>query len=310
MLEAEFKGTVKIKSCFENVASMDLSATVEISETLRTKPFRLDCWQAVPMHRPRFAWCSERIEGHLEGLEFDPQRFWTDVKAVAAYPETSQWIQPGKEWRGESVGAVFPTCMKSIPRKAPPPKPAGLSRCDEATVNRWVSDEFRFPPYQYKDHFLIYSEDTWRLLSPVERELLLGYGFRHTAVCLSASDIKSNKRRYEDCRLSLLGDSFSIYSFVIFAFSLAIRFVTRVPYSHLCSRMGMAPGFLAPIRLSSPLERCLRYGCPPKLRELYQVQELNRILLKRTDHTGSDVRLTSGEPLSSKIFPRQAVSAQ
>ena len=310
LLEAEFKATVKIKFCLENVASMDLSATVQISEALQTKPFRLDCWQAVPMHRPRFAWCSERIEGHLEGLEFTSDRFWTDVKAVAPYPETSQWIQPGKEWKGEGVQAVFPTCMKSIPRVAPPPKPAGLDRCNEATINRWVSDEFRFPPYQYREQFLITSEDSWRLLSPVERELLLGYGYRHTAVCLSASDIKSNNKRYEDCRLSLLGDSFSIYSFVIFAFSLAIRYVTRVPYSHLCNRMGMAPGFLAPIRLLAPLGRCLKYGSPPNLGALYQVQQLNRILLKRTDHTGSDVRLTSGEPLSSKIFPRQAVSAQ
>ncbi len=310
VLEAEFKGTVKVKSCFENVASMDLTATEQISEALQRRPYRLDCWQAVPTHRPRFAWCSERIEGHMDGLECTPHRYWTEVKAVAPYPETSQWIQPGKVWEGEGLHAVLPTCMKSIPRVNPPPKPAGLDRCNEATINRWVSDEFRFPPYQYKEQFLITSEESWRLLSPVERELLLGYGYRHTAVCLSASDIKSNKRRYEDCRLSLLGDSFSVYSFVIFAFSLAIRYVPRVPYSHLCNRMGLAPGFLAPVRLLAPVARCLKYGSPPNLRGPFQVEQLNRILLKRTDHTGSDVRLTSGEPLSSKIFPRQAVSAQ
>lgn len=246
----------------------------------------------------------------MEGLQFEPHKYWTEVTAEAEKPQTEQWLEPGKVWEGEKSHGVFPTCMKSIPRKTPPPRPAGLDRCDENTIQRWVADEFRFPPYQYKQHFLITSPDSWRLLSPVERELLLGYGFRHTAVCMSASDIKSNKRRYEDMRLSLLGDSFSIYSFVIFAFALSFRYVTRVPYSHLCRRMGMAPGFLAPVRLVAPLCRSLSYGCPPKAFDQYNLQHLNRILLKRTDHTGSDVRLTSGEPLSAKIFPRQAVSAQ
>lgn len=310
ILNLEFKDAVRIKFCFENVASMDVSATQDISEALKTKPYRLDPVQAVPMHRPRYAWCSERIEGMMEGLHFEPQRYWTEVTAEAEKPQTEQWLEPGKVWEGEKSHGVFPTCMKSIPRKTPPPRPAGFDRCDENTIQRWVADEFRFPPYQYKQHFLITSPDSWRLLSPVERELLLGYGFRHTAVCMSASDIKSNKRRYEDMRLSLLGDSFSIYSFVIFAFALSFRYVTRVPYSHLCKRMGMAPGFLAPVRLVAPLCRSLSYGCPPKALDQYNLQHLNRILLKRTDHTGSDVRLTSGEPLSAKIFPRQAVSAQ
>ena len=59
---AEFRDTVKIKFGFENVASMDLSAAQEISEALRTKPYRLDCADSVPMHRPRFAWVSEKVE--------------------------------------------------------------------------------------------------------------------------------------------------------------------------------------------------------------------------------------------------------
>lgn len=200
--------------------------------------------------------------------------------------------------------------MKSIPRSSPPPKPAGIERCDDATISRWTSDAFRFPPYQYKEKFLITSNPTWRLLSPVEREILLGYGFRHTAVCMSASDIKSSMRRYGDTRLSLLGDSFSIFSFVIFAYALSIKFVTRVPYQHLCLRMGMAPGFLAPARLTAPVGRSLQYGTPLKFQAGFGVRDLNSTLLKRTDHTGSDVRLVSGERLSSKIFPRQAVCAQ
>ncbi len=310
VLKAEFKSAVKIKSCFENVASMDSSAAQEISEALGTKPYRVDCWQAVPMHRPRFAWISEKVEGMMPGLEFTPQAFWTDIVAKAEYPAVEQWLQAGRIWDGGQSHAVFPTCMKSIPRTSPPPKPAGIDRCDGETIARWVSDEYRFPPYQYKDQFLITSASSWRLLSPVERELLLGYGFRHTAVCMSASDIKSNKRKYEDVRLSLLGDSFSVFSFVIFAYALSIKFTTRAPYQHWCNRMGMAPGYLSPARLVAPIARKLCYGTPKGVRGSFGVRALNQILLKRTDHTGSDVRLVSGEQLVSKIFPRQAVCAQ
>ena len=310
VLRVEFKDAVKIKHCLENVASMDVEAAQQISEALQTTPYRVDCSDAVPMHRPRYAWLSERIEDLIEGVEFEGQHYWTDIIARCPYPATDQWLQEGRTWEGEHSQTIFPTCMKAIPRSAPPAKPAGLSRCDGETISRWRSDSYRFPPYQYRKQFLITTPSSWRLLSPVERELLLGYGFRHTAVCMSASDIKSNPTRYEDVRLSLLGDSFSIYSFVIFAYALSINYVTRAPYQHWCQRMGMAPGFLAPPRLMAHLCRKLQYGTPLQFLDGVSVSNLNSILLKRTDHTGSDVRLVSGEQLASKIFPRQAVCAQ
>jgi len=108
---------------------MDLSAAQEISEALRTKPYRLDCADSVPMHRPRFAWVSEKVEGLLTGIDFDPQAFWTTIIAQAPYPEVTQWIQPGMQWLESEPHTIFPTCMKSIPRSSPPPKPAGIERC-------------------------------------------------------------------------------------------------------------------------------------------------------------------------------------
>ena len=201
--------------------------------------------------------------------------------------------------------------MKAIPRKFPPKNPAGLHKCDEATVDRWKADEYRCPPYQYKEQFLLTKGRTWRLLSPPERELLLGYGIGHTRSCLSASDIKGQEQRYEDIRCSLLGDSFSIYSFVMWAVALSYHFAPRVAYSHLAHRAGLAPGFRAPWRLVAPISRRLNYGnilssslSPPS------VETVNRILLRRTNHTGSDVRIISGEVLNPKCYPRQAVASK
>ncbi len=309
LLKAEFKGIVAIKHCFENVASMDASATIAISDALQCTPYRVNCVDAVPMNRPRFAWVSEELDGVLEGISLDPQKLWTEVRAPASYPQTGQWIQPLHRWLGEDDQIAFPTCMKSIPREHPPPKPAGLQKCDENCIARWKADKFRYPPYQYKEKYLIVTDSTWRLLSASEREILLGYGYGHTLPCMSASTIKQNKQRYEDARCSLLGDSFSIYSFIIFAYLLSVRFLPRIHYTLLADRMGLAPGFRAPIRLKAQLGRTLQYGAPNKLFEGMCVQDLNKELLKRTDHTGSDIRIVSGEVLNKKIFPRQSVSA-
>lgn len=61
----------------------------------------------------------------------------------ATFPSAASWITPGWEQVDETV--IYPTFMKSIVRKRPPPNPAGLRRCDPSTVGRWQSDSFRFP---------------------------------------------------------------------------------------------------------------------------------------------------------------------
>ena len=93
----------------------------------------------------------DALTGTLEGCFTDVwitnKRYWREVYAEAPYPQSHQWLTEGYTWEGEKVGAVFPTCMKSIPRSSPPPKPAGLDKCDAATRQRWREDEFRYPPY-------------------------------------------------------------------------------------------------------------------------------------------------------------------
>ncbi len=302
---------VVVKSLVENVASMDKEAAMEISALLGTVPYRLDSADAVPMHRPRYAWSSESLEEKIAGVSVEAKGYWKEVSACAEYPLTSSWLQEGFEWKGESWGAVFPTCMKAIPRNFPPKNPAGLHKCDEATVARWRADEYRYPPYQYKEQYLLTKGRVWRLLSPPERELLLGYGIGHTRSCLSASDIKGHEQRYEDIRCSLLGDSFSVYSFVMWAVALSFHFAPRVAYSHLAHRAGLAPGFRAPWRLVAPISRSLNYGnILSSSVSQPSVETLNRILLRRTNHTGSDVRIISGEVLNPKCYPRQAVASK
>ena len=109
-------------------------------------PYKLDSVDAVPMRRPRFCWTSECIENKVSGVTVTEGRYWREVHAPAAYPLQQNWLTEGYEWTGGSTGAVFPTCLKSIPRTQPPPRPAGLNKCDRATIQRWKDTNIGIPP--------------------------------------------------------------------------------------------------------------------------------------------------------------------
>eukprot|EP00438_Fugacium_kawagutii_P003316 Skav229330 [mRNA] locus=scaffold2917:69352:73753:- [translate_table: standard] len=288
----------------ENVASMDREAAQEISEVLGSKPYRVDSAQSVPIHRPRFCWTNVEIHP-LEDVWLEEKEHWVEVNLCHAYPTDDQWLTEGAVWP-YSGEAVFPTAMKAIPRVRPPPRPAGLNRVGQDAILRWQADDFRFPPYQYDDRFVIWVNNKWRLLSSSEREVLHGLGIDHTSLCWNAGRIKDDPVGYEDVRRSLVGDSFNCFSFVYFAAMASYKWLPPFTYAKLVSRMGLAPGFNCPLSWSAPLTRKLTYGLPAGD---YGVQHLHQALLRRVNHTGSDVRISTGVVMNSKCFPRQSVNA-
>lgn len=76
----------------------------------------------------------------------------------------------------------------------------GYGRCSEECLARWASSDYKFPPYQFKEQYILWDSKLHqaRLLSANERERLLGYGSGHTLVCYSASEVKQNKTRFEE----------------------------------------------------------------------------------------------------------------
>lgn len=123
---------------------------------------------------------------------------------------------------------------------------------------------------------------------------------------------KQNKPvEFSDCRHKLLGDSYSCFSFVVLAGACCRKFLMQLPYHYLAGRMGFAPGFCGHIRSMAPLQRKLCYGSD-LISPVYfnkGMQMMNRLLLRRTNHTGSDIRVLSGEILNQKAFPRESVPA-
>lgn len=290
----------------ENVASMDKVAADQISSALGVKPYRVQCSDAVPISRPRLCWTNRALPT-LPGVKVVEKENYFEVTAQNEYPDTRQWIREDSTWQPEDPKVVFPTCMKAIKRARPPPAPAGISRTPNDALERWASDDFRYPPYQYKSQYVLWSAKGWRLLEASERELLHGYGWGHTELALSASDIKKNFQEYEDSRCSLVGDSFSMHSFVLFSWGSCAHALPGMTYKHLCNRMGMAPGFCAPPDLECPLARKLVYGSPSF--EPVAVHQLTRLLLARVNHTGSDVRISTGAIMNPKAYPRQSANS-
>lgn len=126
-------------------------------------------------------------------------------------------------------------------------------------------------------------------------------------MCFSASQIKQSFEDYESERCSLIGDSFNMHSFVIFAWAACFGSLPRTSYVELCGRMGMAPGFVAPPGVPCLISRALVYGPIP--RSLPSVCDLTRVMLTRVNHTGSDVRVTTGQVINPRAYPRQSASA-
>ena len=307
ILRQVFGREVKVSFFVENVASMDKEAMDEISQHLGVVPYRVQCSEAVPISRPRLCWTDEEFSP-MPGLKLKDKGRYQEIAVEARYPQVWQWLREDSMWPGQESGAIFPTCMKNIKRSRPPPAPAGLDRADYDTRCRWTSDDFRYPPYQYKAEYVIYTKNgSWRLLEASERELLHGYGWEHTSVCWSASKIKQDKAGYESCRCSQIGDSFSIYSFVIFPWMALRKMLPQFDYSHLTERMGLSPGYTNNVLLKCPLRRKLRYGGNSNLD--FNPQDLARVMLGKVNHTGSDVRVSTGAVMCPRAYPRQSANA-
>ena len=85
------------------------------------------------------------------------------------------------------------------------------------------------------------------------------------------------------------------------------RFITIPSYDILWNRAGLAPGFCPPIHVVCPLQRALSYGNSQGTN--VGVAALHGSMLRRVNHTGSDVRISTGSILNPKNYPRQSACA-
>ena len=328
LAQSVFVGT-RVELLFENVASMAKQDAEEISRVLNLTPLWACASEISPCRRPRLYWTSWPLasssgilvstSSSRSSLPFGCRTLKMDAKLE----HSTSWTEKGWMRLAQDENLKLPTFTKAIPRRRPPPAPVGLDGLDSDTMDFWIKDSFRLPPYQYKEELSLVSETlpySRRPPTAVEREACMGYGFGHTKGCFSASQAKENERELEDTRMCLMGNAFhaGVVAVLLAQGAFAAGFLESVPHpQEIVDRYGLPPGHSSPRSAAWPLSRAkvsrdhLGYYPPDLLgsstdrrrAELKLVTELCR----NVEHRGSDVRVDAGELMRPMTWPRGAI---
>ena len=137
--------------------------------------------------RPRFHWIIWKVRPK-KGLSKTRLHGFVNLSIRCRRPPVEDIVPRG--YQLNKSFRVFPTWVRAIPRKRPPPSPAGLHQSDHETRLRWTQDGFRFPPYQYQEQYCLTKVATGdKVTAPaVLRELSMFYDRDHTFPSLSAGE--------------------------------------------------------------------------------------------------------------------------
>lgn len=198
----------QVHNLTENVASMDYEDCRLMNEAYEEEPWFIDAAGVSLARRPRLYWISWEL-----GDDEDVEVYWGSdgrlpikgevVLRAPVAPE--KFLQPGWVAPEQSL----PTVTTSRPSPTPHRKPAGLHTCQEHEKQRWRDDQHRFPPYQYRDsNCLRHPTGEHRPPSVEEREAILGFPVGFTKQCMKKA--AHGSANHSDCRLTLLGNSWSV----------------------------------------------------------------------------------------------------
>ena len=199
----------QVHDLVENVASMTGEDRALMSKAFGRCPFKIDSKGIALCSRPRLYWVSwELLEG--VGVEFQEGSGtgWQAFTTVELKAEIDEKAFLEKGWSLQ-LGCNLPTFTTSRPRSSPGRRPAGIDSCQAHELQRWSTDSYRFPPYQYKDtHGLWNRKGQWRRPGVQEREVIMGFPLEYTKNCVVKAEQKG--QAYEDARLTLLGNSWQV----------------------------------------------------------------------------------------------------
>ena len=200
----------QVHHLMESVQSMDGKDREIMSQEIGTTPLAIDSSGVTLCRRPRLYWISWTLEAHMGGKVEEVRGLgWERVDHVSlTTPHTSEELLEAG-WRLEEAKPL-PTFTTSRPRSHPGRRPAGLEHCAPHERQRWEDDNFRFPPYQYRDcNCLRHSGGALRLPNIEEKEVIMGFPKSYTWCCLPKS--QAGRQDHTDERHSLIGNSWNVY---------------------------------------------------------------------------------------------------
>jgi len=172
----------QVHAIMESVASMDKADRDVMSSSFGDEPWGCDAGQMTWCSRPRLYWVTWDLLVQ-EGVTFIPGDGVSPRRVeLTAWQDLDEVCKEG--WTKVEPHRPFPTFTTSRPRSAPGRKPAGVAQCTSEELDRWESDSFRFPPYQYCGrNCLINQQQQLRVPDIEEREVMMGFPPGYTAAC-------------------------------------------------------------------------------------------------------------------------------
>ena len=194
----------------ENVIA-DARDIKEMSFELDIRPVMVDAQYLSRARRPRLFWISVALSKEEDVEVIEREHF--DQVIYRADPEPMElFLEKDHDWAAglRDPNLKFPTFTRAIRRMRPPPDPVGLEGLGDVARIRWEEDSFRYPPYTYKDDYMILTPACeLRPLVAAEREILMGFPQGHVNKLLKKTpQTQLEKREAEDLQCSALGNSF------------------------------------------------------------------------------------------------------
>ena len=208
MVKANFPWA-QVHSMMESVYSMDQADRATMSEFMESLPYMVDAEGISICRRPRLYWLSWELQlAPGVAMEQIPGEGWTGYTVVTlSHPvKPENYLKPG--WKLGEAGKL-PTFTTSRPRASAGNRPAGLWQCEAWEVTRWKNDQYRYPPYVYRDkHCFVNGAGDRRLADIHEKEVCMGFPLDYTASCLPKGQQKGDA--YADLRHTLIGNSWHV----------------------------------------------------------------------------------------------------
>eukprot|EP00438_Fugacium_kawagutii_P027330 Skav200816 [mRNA] locus=scaffold454:45465:48980:- [translate_table: standard] len=288
----------------ESVASMDDKDRSHMSEAFDELPWKCDPFGLSLCHRPRYFWVDwEIIPG--EGFTLVPPVQDNGMKGTIQFDflvDSTKFLLKG--WTAPEGG--LPTFTTPRPRSTPGRKPAGLATCQPHERQRWVADEHRYPPYQYRDgKGLQDAQGNWRLPSAEEKEVLMGLPLGYTKACMPKGEQKT--QNCLDKRHQLIGNSWhvGVAAFLLSHLGQILGLCQALTVAQLMDRLTPGHGAqLASVLLRPPLQvdgkviRTDGQGLARKLMGLTSVKGEDIMLQASSEQLVKHHRLRSSVPAS------------
>ncbi len=141
------------------------------------------------------------------GASIKEEARWRRVDLRCKQSKLGRWLP--RNWHQHTPGVVYPTFVRAIRRRRPPFKPAGIKLCAKHELARWRKAEFIYPPYQFKDKYMVRKGTApWQPVTAEMREKMMGFEVNHTFLCMPTEERRRDLLRFELARCALIGNSF------------------------------------------------------------------------------------------------------